>query len=455
MEGLKRSLLIGPGSWVLALALIVMPGLKTRPPLHPVETGSPLVMEAGHLDPALQSDVRFFTGARLIDGDGRVLADRGVIAVRNGRIDVVGQVKTPIPKGAQVVDLAGQTVMPGLVNAHGHVGDTSGLQSGPQFYTEANLLAQLRKYASYGVTTVVSLGGDLEAGFKMRDAQATADGLDRARLFVAGPVITATSAEAARADVDRIAAMKPDWLKIRVDDQLGSAKKMPMEAVRAVIEQGHARGLKVAVHIFYLADAKAVLEMGADFIAHSVRDLPVDDEFIGLLKARNVCYCPTFTREVSTFAYATEPDFFADPFFRKGADPVVLTQLLDPKRQAQMAKSTSAARYKAGLDVAMANLKRLSDAGVTIAAGTDTGPPARFQGYFEHLELDYMARAGLTPAQIIKAATGDAARCMGLRDVGSLRAGAWADFIALKGNPLADIKATKTLTRVWIGGRGQ
>ena len=448
MEGLRTLTLkvLGPGSFVLGL-LLVQPGLKTRPP----DTGP---TEAGSLDPATQTPVHVFTGARLIDGDGRVLTPKGVIVVRNGRIAAAGAAgSTPVPGNATRTDVAGSTIMPGLVNAHGHVGDTSGLQAGPQFYTEANLLAQLRKYASYGVTTVVSLGGDGDAGLKLRDAQSTPEGLDRARLFVAGPVIAATTAEAAKAEVDRVAAMKPDWLKIRVDDQLGTARKMPIEAVRAVIEQGHARGLKVAVHIFYLEDAKAALKAGADFIAHSVRDLPVDDEFIGLLKARNVCYCPTFTREISTFAYATEPDFFADPFFKQGADPAVVAQLLEPARQAQMAKSPSATRYKAGLEVAMANAKRLADAGVTIAAGTDTGPPARFQGYFEHLELELMAKAGLTPAQILKAATGDAARCMGLKDVGTLRPGAWADFISLKGDPLADIKATKTLSTVWIGGR--
>jgi imidazolonepropionase-like amidohydrolase len=227
---------------------------------------------------------------------------------------------------------------------------------------------------------------------------------------------------------------------------------MPMDAVRAVIEQGHARGLKVAVHIFYLEDAKAVLRAGADFIAHSVRDLPVDDELVGLLKARNICYCPTLTREISTFVYESTPEFFSDPFFLRGADAAVVAQLREPARQAQMAKSTSAQRYKAGLQVALANVKRLAEAGVTIASGTDTGPPARFQGYFEHLELELLARAGLTPAQILAAATGNAARCMGVTEVGTLTRGAWADFIVLTGDPLADVKATKTLSSVWIAG---
>lgn len=407
--------------------------------------------------PQAGSRAQIFTNARLIDGDGKVLAPKGVIVVRDGRITAIGPVAgTALPRDAEAVDLSGRTVMPGLVNAHGHVGDTSGLQTGRQFYTEANLLAQLRRYASYGVTTVMSLGGDDAAGFKLRDEQSTPNvnvKLDRARLFVAGPVITAATPEAARREVDRVAAMKPDILKIRVDDNLGSTTKMPLDVARAVIEQGKTHGLRVAAHVFYLDDAKALLRAGVDFIAHSVRDQPVDAELIALLKQRNVCLCPTLTREVSTFVYEREPDFFSDPFFLKSADPALLTALRDPKRQAQVRESQSAQRYKIALEVAIANVKRLVDGGVQIASGTDTGPPARFQGYFEHLELELLARAGLKPAEIIAMATGTAARCLRLSDVGFLRQGAWADFVVLTGDPLADIRQTHTIESVWIGGR--
>jgi imidazolonepropionase-like amidohydrolase len=392
-----------------------------------------------------------FYNARIVDGDGRVIAASGYIRVRDGRIIAVANGPIEIHPGDPVVDLAGRTVMPGLVNAHGHLGDTSGLQTGAQFYTEANLLDQLRRYAAYGVTTVMSLGGDGEAGFKLRDAQATA-ALDRARLSVAGPVINATTAEAARKEVDRVAAMKPDLIKIRVDDNLGATTKMPIEAATAVIDQAHKHGLRVAAHIFYLDDAKALLRAGVDFIAHSIRDQPVDDEVIGLLKARNVCVCPTLMREVSTFVYESEPGFFKDPFFLRGADPAVVTALRDPARQAQMRASKSAQRYKVALDVALSNTKKLFDAGVTIASGTDTGPPARFQGYFEHMELDLLAKAGLKPADIVAAATGNAARCSKLPDVGFLRAGQWADFLVLASDPLGDIARTKTLDAVYIAG---
>ena len=393
-----------------------------------------------------------FFNARIIDGDGKLVATNGVIRVRDGRIALVSDARIETsPNAPGIVDLQGRTIMPGMVNAHGHVADTRGLQSGAQFYTEANLLDQLRGYASYGITTVVSLGGDAEAGFKLQNAQAT-PALDRARLFVAGPVITAATPEAARKEVDRVAAMEPHIIKIRVDDNLGAATKMPIDVATAVIEQAHKHGLRVAAHIFYLADAKALLRAGVDFIAHSIRDLPVDDEVISLLKKRNVCVCPTLMREVSTFVYESEPDFFKDPFFLRGADPAVLDQLRDPKRQAQVRANKSAQRYKIALEMALANTKKLFDAGVPIASGTDTGPPGRFQGYFEHMELDLLAKAGLKPADIIASATGTAARCSKLDDVGFLRPGQWADFIVLSGNPLEDIARTKTIEAVYIAG---
>ena len=104
------------------------------------------------------------------------------------------------------------------------------------------------------------------------------------------------------------------------------------------------------------------------------------------------------------------------------------------------------------LEIATRNLKRLSDAGVGIAFGTDTGPPGRFQGYFEHLELELMVKAGLTPMQALTAATGGAARCLKLDRLGTLEPGAWADLLVLARNPLEDIRNTRSLESVWIKG---
>ncbi len=393
-----------------------------------------------------------FTGARIIDGTDRAPIDNATLLVRDGRIVAVGPAASvTIPDGVRRVSLAGRHVIPGLVNAHGHVGDTDGLQGNR--YSAANVERDLKLYADYGVTTVVSLGGDGPPTFAARDRQRTPQ-IDRARVFAAGPVLAPKTVAEARQQVDDDKAMKVDIVKIRVDDNLGTTPKMTPEIYRAVIDQAHKDGLRVAVHLFYLADAKAVLDAGADFIAHSVRDTDVDEGFIAAMKKRNICYCPTLMREVSTFVYESTPSFFADPFFLAHADRPTVEKLKDPKRQEAMRTSTAAQRYKAGLEVASRNLKKLSNAGVTIAMGTDTGPPARFQGYFEQLELEMMVKAGLTPRQVLASATRDAARCMKIdQEVGTLEPGKWADFVVLTADPLADIKNTRTIADVYIAGR--
>lgn len=394
-------------------------------------------------------------GARVIDGAGGVL-ERATILIRGDRIEAVGaDAALPVPDGATRVDVAGRTIMPGLVNAHGHVGSTVGLRADPQGYTRDNLLRQLRTYAQYGVTTVFSLGDDDEAGFRLRDEGAF-EPLTRARLFVAGPVISADTPEAAMAVTEKVAAMKPDLLKIRIDDTLGTSKKMPEAAWRAALARAQEHHLRVAAHIFYLADAKAVLQAGSDFIAHSVRDMAVDDELIRELKTRDACYCPTLTREISTFVYDTTPVWANDPFFVKGVDADIPQQLADRARHAQVRESAGwklGQRYKQGLEIAKRNLKMLADQGVRIAFGTDSGPPGRFQGFFEHLELEMMVEAGLTPMQVLVAATGDAARChKKAGELGVIQAGARADLLVLRENPLQDIRNTRTIESIWIGG---
>jgi imidazolonepropionase-like amidohydrolase len=394
-----------------------------------------------------------FVGGRVIDGIGRVI-DNGTVIVNGAKITAVGPASTAVPAGATRIDLKGKTILPGLINAHGHVAATTGLRSDPASYTRDNLLRQLRTYAMYGVTTVFSLGDDQAAGFELRNENASVT--DRARLYVAGPVITGDTADAARAMTNKVAEMKPDLIKIRVDDNLGASRKMPEEAWRAVIDAAHARKLPVAVHIYWLADAKATLLAGADMIAHSVRDVPVDDQFIDALKSRDVCYSPTFTREISTYIYDATPPWVDDPFFLKGAEKGVADQLKDPKRHEQVRNSgawKAGQQYKKSLEVAKRNLKTLVDRGVRIAFGTDSGPPGRFQGFFEHLELEMMVDAGLTPMQALVSATGDAARChRKAGEIGTLAAGAVADLMILTANPLENIRNMRNIDSVWING---
>jgi imidazolonepropionase-like amidohydrolase len=395
----------------------------------------------------------FVNGRVLTDTQGQApsFAD-AMIVVRDGRVESVTRGPGGKPAaGARVVDLGGRFVVPGFISAHAHVSDVNGLK--PRAYTDENTRRQLGVFARYGITTVWSLGGEQAPAFALRDAQAV-PALDRARIFVAGDVITGRTPDEARAAVARVAALKPDVIKIRVDDNLGTATKMTPEVYRAVIEEAHARKLRVAAHIFYLEDAKELVRSGVDVIAHSVRDKEFDAETLALMKARNVAYCPTLTREVSAFVYESTPAFFSDPFFLREADRDVMTQFSQPDRQKAMASSATAQRYKAGLDIAKRNLKRAADAGITIAMGTDSGAfPERFQGYFEHLEMEMMVASGLTPAQVLRASTVDAATAMQRQDIGAIAVGKWADLVVLDKDPLADIKNTRAIASVWIAGR--
>jgi imidazolonepropionase-like amidohydrolase len=184
-----------------------------------------------------------------------------------------------------------------------------------------------------------------------------------------------------------------------------------------------------------------------------VRDKDVDDEFIQLIKQRGIPYCPTLTRELSTFVYEGTPKFFTDPFFFREANPAVIAQLKEPARQQAMRESKLARGYKAALPTAERNLKKLADADVTIVMGTDSGATAaRFEGYFEHLEMQMMADSGLTPKQILLSATGASARAMKLKNVGTLTPGNWADFDVFEKNPLDDIRNTESLSAVYIAG---
>lgn len=407
------------------------------------------VVASPQATPAQQ--VLALTNAAIVDPVQGVTRPGQTVIISGGRIERFGpDADVSLPEAALRTDLEGAFLMPGLISAHVHVSDVQGL--GPRAYTNENTLRQLDVFARYGVTSVLSLGGELTPAFTARDAQRTA-GLNRARIFVAGDVLNPKTPDEARSEVARMAALRVDWVKIRVDDNLGTATKMAPDVFTAVIAEAHARNLKVAAHIYYLEDAKALLKAGVDMIAHSVRDRDIDDEFIALMKARSVPYCPTLTRELSTFVYESTPEFFSDPFFLREADAAVVARLKEPARQEAMRTAKAAQTYKAQLPVAMRNLKRAVDSGLLVVMGTDAGPfPERFQGYFEHLELGMMADAGLTPAQILRSATVDAARGTGLRDVGTIAMGRWADLVAFTRNPLDDVRNSRTLTSVWIAG---
>jgi imidazolonepropionase-like amidohydrolase len=409
----------------------------------------------------------------LIDGTGRAPLASAAMVIVDGRITWVGpkgQLKAPA--GAETVDLAGKYIMPGIINLHGHVGNTAGLTQDPKNYTRENLDHNLRTYASYGVTSVVSMGSDQDLVYQVRSEQRA--GRPRStRVFTAGRGFTGkagypTSAagmkgvpfevetpEQVKKAVASLADRRVDVIKIWVDDHLGRERKIPLELSKAIIDAAHQHKIKVAAHIFYLSDAKQLVDAGLDALAHSVRDAPVDDALIASMKRRGAWQAAaTLTREVSTFVYANTPAWLGDPFFTRSVSGDVISTLKSEAYRKRVASDPDFAKLPGFLETAKRNLKRLADAGVKYGFGTDTGPPARFPGYFEHMEMELMVDAGLTPSQVIQAATKNGAEFLGeSKNLGTLEAGRWADLIVLGRNPVENIKNTRSIEQVYIAGR--
>jgi imidazolonepropionase-like amidohydrolase len=408
-------------------------------------------------------------GARLIDGTGRPPVENSVLIMEGDRIIAAAKAgAVAIPKDADVRDVSGKTIMPALINLHGHLGlSSNGADSVAGNYTGENVLKQLNKYLSYGVATVASFGQDEDAIYKVRDAQ-HAGTMGGARMFTAGHGFLEYTGRAnptdhryrpqnpeeARADVRELATHHPDYLKMWVDDGLGHGTKIQPAVYQAIIDEAHKQHIRVFAHEFYLGDAKALLAAGVDGFAHSIRDQPVDDDLISTMKARGVFLIPTLVRDEVLFAYADNLKWLDDPFFQAGLEPGALTVIRNGAFVEKIRNDPDIAKYRAGLEMAKKNLKTLSDAGAKIAFGTDSGIPTRFPGYLEHRELQLMVEAGLTPMQAIVAATGTNAEILGgAKEFGTLQAGRRAEFLVLDANPLDDIHNTEKLSAVWQAGK--
>jgi len=257
-------------------------------------------------------------------------------------------------------------------------------------HTRSEVEAQLRLYARYGVTSVFSPDGVSPPAVMLREEPAQG----RARLFRSGATLNNGSMD----------------------------------------------------------EAKALLAGGASFLPRNVRDRPVDFEFVQLARSRDACVASSLVRELSTFVYESTPSFFRDTFFLRYADREMVERLSNREYQDEVRNNPDLPRDKAAFEQARRNVKQLQDAGVRITSGTGSGAPARFPGSFEHLELELMVDAGLTPLQALVAATRDAARCMAQDAIGTIRPGSFADLIVLDRSPFLDIRNTRRIESVWVSG---
>jgi imidazolonepropionase-like amidohydrolase len=412
-----------------------------------------------------------FEHARIIDGKGGPALEDALLVIDGARITGVGKAgKVRRPRGARVVDASGKTIMPGLIVSHGHVGVVMDGQIRPDAYTRENVLRQLLQYERYGVTAVLALGLNRDLGYDLRDEQRRG-GIPGASLYVAGrgigppggapPLAVAPdqvyrpqTIEEAVADVKETAGHRADMLKIWVDDIFGKLPKLRRDVYQAAIQEAHRDKLRVAAHVFYLEDAKALADAGLDALAHSVRDQPVDDALVKAMKATGMFYIPTLNVDESSFMFVDDPALLQDPFLAGAVGAKQLEQLKSPELKKKVEADPNLPTNRAAVKNGMHNLKVLHDAGVKVAFGTDSGGnPLRIQGWAEHRELELMVRAGLTPMNAIVAATRGSAEFIGAPDRGVLAPGNRADFLILSANPLDDIRNTRQLVSVWNGGK--
>jgi imidazolonepropionase-like amidohydrolase len=413
--------------------------------------------------------VTVFEGARIILGDGSAPIEDGAFVIENNRIAAVGRKgQVAAPAGATHIDLTGKTVMPAIVDAHGHPGfldAVTGKLSKANF-TRENYIDHLQRYAYHGVAATISTGTDMgELAYQLREETIPNAALIRTvGLGLAypgsGPAdfsrndvpYAVTNVAEARKAVRDIAPHKPDFVKIWVDDRGGRATKMTPETFSAAADEAHKLGLRAIAHVFDLADAKLLIRAGVEAFMHSVRDQEVDDEFIKLAKEHDAWITPNLggINRVSLIRENGTPTWFDDPLVRETIAPAMIRERAQTYEKRKLAGAPAPTRppYDA------INTKKLHAAGVMEVLGSDTaGDGNRWIGMHTLLEFDNMVAAGFTPMEAIVAATRDSARVLHLDQLGTIAPGKSADFIVLDANPLDNISNVRRINAVYLRGQ--
>jgi imidazolonepropionase-like amidohydrolase len=416
------------------------------------------------------NSVVLFEGARLIAGNGSQAVSSAAVLVENGMITRIGaRGSVNAPGGASRVDLTGKTIMPGLVNAHGHPGFQSGLTYNAGNFTRETIMDDLNRALYFGVVAVQSQG--IEKGDVMYEirAEQEAGRSGGARLRLAGRGIGApnagpgnaayagiayevTTEAQARQTVQELAGKKVDLIKIWVDDRNGRAPRLAPNLYRAIIQEGHKHGLRVNAHVFYHNDAVDLVEAGIDGLAHLVRDKEMDDALVASIVRHNVYVMPNLSPEWNT--YQALPRWLSDgdpllTLLQGSVSPPVIARM----RSAYANRSADAVeRTRAQYAILQRSLAKLAKANAKIILGSDTGLEDHHFGMSEQHELESMANAGMSPMQVIVSATSRPAEYLKLDKLGVLAAGKEATFLVLDANPLDNITNTQRISRIYVKG---
>ena len=417
------------------------------------------VVSAGCASSEVSRDgAAWFEGARLIDGTGGAPMEQSAFLVEDGVFAWVGrQGEREAPEGAERVDLAGKTVIPALIDAHQHIGLTNVKEGShrKENYTRANLVEHLERTAYHGVAVTMSLGLEFDEAlaFDLRDvvlpnaARFLTSGRGIAATSMAGPQQeyrlgiprgAETDAEG-RAAVEELHGHGVDIIKIWVDDRGGTVPKLGPEVYRAIIDEAHARGMRVASHLGStsgLADAKDLFRAGIDGFAHTVRDRDIDEEYMALVRE----YPDVWTIPNLPGSPVTLDDL---PWLSETLPPFEVESL---RTQAERLEAEGPGE---SFELQCRNLARNREAGMIIGMGTDSGVSV---AWTTHTELRDMAGCGLTPMEVLEAATRVNAEIPELDDLGAVAAGKRASFVVLDANPLDDIANTRRIADVYLRG---
>jgi imidazolonepropionase-like amidohydrolase len=399
-----------------------------------------------------------YENARLIPGDGKPAIERAAMLVREGRISRIGRAgEVDLPEGAARVDLAGKTLIPTFTNVHGHTGFQKGGTYARENYSRDVIVDDLNRALYFGFTAIVSQGIDPGDTVLRVRAEQRAGALGGARVFVAGRGIgfpnagpgadtyrgiaySVTTPDEGRRAVREQAALKVDLIKIWVDDRNGRAPRMTPDVSHAIIDEAHARGLKVNAHVFYLSDVTDLANAGIDGLT------------VQTIVRRGIVVTPTLTTPERITHTSVPPTFLA------WLDGPVRAAL--PAAMAERVKvlyggrdDATAAANRERYAILQRSVAKLARAGAKLALGSDTGIVDYPFGVADHREMELMVEAGMTPMQVLTAATSTSAAYVKLIDEGTLAPGKRANFVVLDANPLDDITNTRRIDRVVVAGR--